>query len=455
MNKRQFLKSLLASGVGLSSYSALAGQMSMINAMAKSSTSLAKPAGYKALVCIFLYGGNDSYNMLIPTDNSDYQIYAGVRQNLAIAQDSLTPLTTVSNLPYNVGLPSYMSPIGHLFAQGNLAFVNNVGPLVEPTLKSAIETDSANLPPQLFSHNDQQKLWETAGTNINDLAGWAGRMVDLIGDTSSNSLSPNISFAGNNIMQTGNSFQPYSMTAEGAPMFSALNPQHDWNQARINIFDRLLATDSHAIGGAYSAILNRARANALLVNQALDSTPELQTTFSDDSLSQELAMAARLIAARNTLSMDRQVFFIGFGGWDTHDRQVDDHPRLLTTLSNAMHSFNNAIEELGLAQDVTTFTASDFGRTLTSNGDGTDHGWGGHQMVMGGAVNGGQFFGTMPELALGSKDDVGDGRMLPTTSCEEYGAQLARWFGLSDSEITQVFPTLNRFNQDNLAFLTS
>lgn len=455
MNKRQFLKSILASGVGLSSYSSVASQMSLINAFAKSGSTLAKPEGYKALVCIFLYGGNDSYNMLIPTDNSDYQIYADVRQNLAIEQNSLLPLTTTSNLPYNVGLPNYMAPVGDLFSQGKLAFVNNVGPLVEPTLKSAIENGSAKLPPQLFSHNDQQKLWETAGSNINDLAGWAGRMIDLIGDTTSDSLSPNISFAGNNIMQTGNSFQPYSMTAEGAPMFGALNPQHDWNQARISIFDRLIATDNHALGGAYSSILNRARSNALLVNQALDATPELQTQFADDSLSQELAMAARLISARETLGMSRQVFFIGFGGWDTHDRQVDDHARLLTTLSNAMQTFNSAVEELGLGQDVTTFTASDFGRTLTSNGDGTDHGWGGHQMVMGGAVNGGRFYGSMPELALDSNDDVGDGRMLPTSSCEEYGAQLARWFGLSDSEVAQVFPTLHRFNQSNLAFFNT
>jgi uncharacterized protein (DUF1501 family) len=451
MHKRQFLKSLVASSVGLSSYSAVAKQLALVNAAAKS-TSL---DGYKALVCVFLYGGNDSYNMLVPTETSEYQIYSGVRQNLAIARDTLQPLSTTTNLPYALGVPDYMSPLASLFHQGRLAFVNNVGPLVEPTNKSDIDSGIANLPPQLFSHNDQQKLWETGGSNLNDLAGWAGRMADLITDTSSNAISMNISLAGNNVMQTGNLVQPYSMTAEGAPMFGALNPQQDWNQKRIALFDQLTALDNHSLGNAYTNIMNRARTNALMINQALDELPNLTTTFEPDSLSQELAMTAQLIAARNTLSMNRQVFFIGFGGWDTHDRQVQDHPRLLSTLSNALTRFNDALNELGLADSVTTFTASDFGRTLTSNGDGTDHGWGGHQIVMGGAVNGGRLYGQMPELALNSNDDFGDGRMIPTTSSEEYGAQLARWFGLSSTEVAQIFPTLMRFDQRNLSFLIS
>lgn len=449
MNKRQFLKLMFGTSLGLSSYSALGKQLSLVNAAAKS-TSL---EGYKALVCIFLYGGNDSYNMLIPTDINDYQTYAGVRQNLAIERESLLSLNTVSNLPYNVGVPNYMSPLAELFTQGRLAFINNVGPLVEPTTKANIQADSANLPPQLFSHNDQQKLWETSGANLNDLAGWAGRMADLITDTSANTISTNISLAGNNIMQTGNIIQPYSMTAEGAPMFGALNPEEDWNSDRISIFDQLIALDNHALGNSYKSIMNRARTNALMVNQALDTTPALETEFGADSLSQELAMTANLIAARDTLGMNRQVFFIGFGGWDTHDRQMQDHPVLLSRLSAAMASFNSAMNELGLSDSVTTFTASDFGRTLTSNGDGTDHGWGGHQLVMGGAVNGGRLFGQLPALELNSNDDFGDGRMIPTTSCEEYSAQLARWFGLSESQVSEIFPTLSRFNQNNIDFI--
>lgn len=451
MDKRQFLKYLLATSIGATSYSSVGKQLAMINAAAKS-TSL---DGYKALICIFLYGGNDSYNMLIPTDNKDYQTYANVRQNLAIEQSTLQPLVTSTSLPYSLGVPNYMSPLADLFHQQKLAFINNVGPLVEPTTKASINNGSAKLPPQLFSHNDQQKLWETGGSDVGALTGWAGRVADLITDTATDTISMNISLAGNNIMQTGSIVQPYSMTANGVPMFDALNPQHDWNQQRISVLDQLNALDNHSLGNSYKKIVNRARTNALMVNQALDGLPELTTSFNDDGLSQELSMTAKLIAARNTLSMNRQVFFIGFGGWDTHDFQMQSHPRLLSTLSSALTSFNNAMEELGIADSVTTFTASDFGRTLTSNGDGTDHGWGGHQMVMGGAVNGGQLFGQMPELTLNSGDDFGDGRMIPTTAAEEYGAALAQWFGLNESEIAQIFPTLNRFDRNHLNLLFS
>ena len=244
------------------------------------------------------------------------------------------------------------------------------------------------------------------------------------------------------------------MTADGAPMVEALNPLHNWNSQRIALFDQLIALDNHVLGNSYNKIMSTARTNALQVNQALDSVPMLTTTFEAGSLSQELEMTTKLIAAREALGMNRQVFFIGFGGWDTHDRQLLDHPRLLSTLSNALHRFNDAIDELGLSESVTAFTASDFGRTLTSNGDGTDHGWGGHQLVMGGAVNGGKLYGEMPELALNSQNDLGDGRMIPTTSSEEYGAQLAKWFGLTDAEVAQVFPTLSRFDQNNINFIS-
>lgn len=451
MNKRQFLKSLLAASAGMSSYTALGQQLSLLNAVSNTSSL----SGYKALVCIFLYGGNDSYNMLVPTAPSEYQIYSDVRQNLALAQDSLLPLTTTSTLPYAVGVPDYMQAIADLFGQGQLAFVNNVGPLVEPTVKSQIENGSAKLPPQLFSHNDQQSLWQTASSNLGDLSGWAGRMADLLSGPESQPVSMNISLAGNNITQTGSLVQPYSVNADGVQMFDALNPEQQWNSQRIGLLDQLMATDNHALGNAYQAIMNRARTSAVLVNQALASGPALETTFGDDPLSQELAMTAKLISVRSALNMNRQTFFIGYGGWDTHDRQLQDHPRLLATLGDALVSLNAALNELGLSDSVTVFTASDFGRTLTSNGDGTDHGWGGHQLVMGGAVQGGQFYGTMPALALGSNDDVGDGRMLPTTATEEYFAQFARWFGLTDAEIALVFPTLSRFNQDNLDFLAT
>lgn len=446
MNRRQLLKALLASGVGLSNFTATASQLKLMNAYA----SQTQFTDYKALVCIFLYGGNDSYNMLIPTQNADYNIYNNVRQNLAIEQSALLPLNTISNLPYSVGVPNYMSGIEQLFSQGKLSFINNVGPLVEPTTKAMINANTATLPPQLFSHNDQQSLWQTSGTNLQSITGWSGKMADLILEQNPTPIAVNISLSGTNTLQNGINTQAYRVTADGAPEFSALNPKHDWNTKRITLLDELIALDTHHIGKAYSTILNRARNNTILVNQALDQVPEFSTTFSNNNLADDLSMVAKLIAARNDLSMNRQVFFVGVGGWDTHDRQLQDHPQLLSRLSNTLVEFNQAIEELGLANSVTTFTASDFGRTLTSNGDGTDHGWGGHQMVMGGAINGGQFFGQLPELALNSNDDFGDGRIIPTTSVDQYSAALARWFGLSESHINEIFPHLDRFPSGTL-----
>jgi len=449
MKRRDVLKSILAMGVGATSLSATAGQLQIMNALSQQ----ARHSDFKALVCIFLYGGNDSYNMLVPTEAQSYQQYAQVRQNLAVEQSTLLSLNTTTQLPYALGVPDYMSPVAELFHSNQLAFVNNVGPLVEPTTKSAIQSSSANLPPQLFSHNDQQRLWEQGNNSLVGTGGWAGRVADLLDDVNPQSSIPlNISLAGNNVLQTGN--RPlYAMTAEGADMFGALNPEHDWNERRISVFDRLIQLDSHNLGGAYRSILNGARSKALVVNQGLEAAPRLTTEFADNSLHNDLAMVAKMISIREQLGMQRQIYFVGYGGWDTHDQQNDLHPELLSNLASAMQNFNAAMTELGLEQQVTTFTASEFGRTLTSNGDGTDHGWGGHQMVMGGAVNGGQLYGQMPSLSLNSEDDFGEGRIIPTTSSEQYAATLARWFGLSDSELELVFPLLSRFDQPTLSFI--
>lgn len=450
MNRRDVLKSILAAGVGATSLSATASQLQMMKAL----TSQSQFSDFKALVCIFLYGGNDSYNMLVPTESQPYSVYSQVRQNLAVAQENLLPLNTTTSLPYALGVPDYMADVADLFHQNKLAFVNNVGPLVEPTTKSAINANSVQLPPQLFSHNDQQKLWEQGNNDLVSLSGWAGRVADLLDDVNPNSSIPlNISMAGNNVLQTGLGEPLYAMTSEGADMFAGLDPTQEWNDRRISVFDRLIAMDNHQLAGSYRGILNGARSKALVVNQGLEAAPNLTTTFEDNSLHDDLSMVAKMISIREQLGMQRQIFFVGFGGWDTHDQQNEQHPQLLSTLSSAMSRFNSAMEELGLGDQVTTFTASEFGRTLTSNGDGTDHGWGGHQMVMGGAVNGGQLFGTMPSLALNSEDDFGEGRVIPTTSSEQYAATLASWFGLSATEVNLVFPQLNRFDQTTLGFV--
>lgn len=450
MDRRALLKSFLAASVGATTLGAAAGQMKLLNTFAQQQ----RFDDYKALICVFLYGGNDSYNMLVPTESSDYGRYSVVRQNLAVPQESLISLSTTSPLPYSLGVPDYMTPIAELFHNQQLAWINNVGPLEARVTKSEIKAKTASLPPQLFSHNDQQKLWERADNNLTGLSGWAGRIADFLSDVNPTSPIPlNISLAGNNVLQTGETKPSYGITADGADMFGGLDPRHNWNDKRIAVFDKLIALDNHKIGGAYRDIFNRARANALVVNQSLESIPRLTTTFNDNRFEDELHMVTKMISARESLSMQRQVFFVGLGGWDTHDRQNEAHPELLTQLSNGLNSLNQALVELGVNDKVTTFTMSEFGRTLTSNGDGTDHGWGGHQMVMGGAVNGGQLYGQMPSLDLNSEDDYGDGRIIPTTASEQYSATLAKWFGLSDAEIALVFPHLSRFDLADLGFM--
>jgi len=409
---------------------------------------------YKALVCIFLHGGNDSFNMLIPTENSEYQTYQNVRQSLAYNQSDLLPITPISAVPYNLGLPNAMSAVQQLFQQGDLAFLANTGTLLQPTTKSEVLQSSVPLPPQLFSHNDQQKHWQTAWPEQVAYTGWAGRMADLIMD-SQNPLSMNLSLDGSNLLQTGTMSLPYSLDESGVTAFEAINPDEPWNAHRLEVFQQLMDADKHILGQAHSSIYNRAQSNINVVASAIENESTSDTIYPNSKLAEKLKMVATLASSQQILNHPRQVFFVSLGGFDTHDNQVIDHPILLQTLSEALLAFNNDLQARGLADSVTTFTMSEFGRTLTSNGDGTDHGWGGHQIIMGGAVKGGDIYGKMPEdLSLDSVDDLGDGRIVPTTSVDQYAATLAKWFGLTENEIIAIFPNLSRFNESDLNFMT-
>ncbi|GAA6170453.1 DUF1501 domain-containing protein [Colwellia sp. KU-HH00111] len=451
MNRRNFVKHLLSSTMGLGSASAALSSMSLVNsALAQTSRRF---DDYKALVCIFLHGGNDSFNMLIPNEANDYQNYQKVRQNLAIAQSDLMPISPISSMPYNLALPSFMSPMRQLFSQGNLAFLANTGPLLQPVNKSQAQQNADLLPPQLFSHNDQQKHWQTSWPEQTSRSGWAGRMADLIMD-STNPLSMNLSIAGANILQTGASSLPYSLDASGVETFAALDPNKNWNKDRLEVFTKLMAAETHPLGQAHNAIYTRAQSNIDSVANAINSASEPVVSYPDNHLANQLKMVATLASTQQLLSQPRQIFFVSMGGFDTHDNQNSMQPVLLQTLSEALFAFNADLQARGLANNITSFTMSDFGRTLTSNGDGTDHGWGGHQIIMGGAVQGGDIYGNMPEdFSLNSADDFGDGRIIPTTSVDQYAATLAKWFGLSTNEIDAVFPNLSRFNRRDLGFM--
>ncbi|MFC4701200.1 DUF1501 domain-containing protein [Glaciecola siphonariae] len=448
-SRRQFLKTSLARAAGITTAASLGLHLGLGKRVLAQSSS--RFSDNKALVCVFLFGGCDSYNLLVPTQAGDYQTYKGVRQNLAYSPDQVRGISPNSTSPYSVGMPTAASALAQLFDEKKLSLVANIGPMTQPVTKAMIKNQPSLLPPQLFSHNDQQGLWQSGLGYTGSSTGWGGRMADLIADTS-DPLSMNLSINGNNLMQAGTIIQPFSVDASGPEQMAALDPTKDWNARRIDVFSRLLEDVQHPFERAYASKLQSAAQNNERLIQALSSVAPTEVSYNEDNnLAQQLKMVARLIASQQALGQPRQIYFVGMGGWDTHDNQSSVHPQLLQYLGHALQSFQQDIDARGLAQGVTTFTMSEFGRTLTSNGDGTDHGWGGHQMVMGDAVKGGEIFGRLPSLALNSNDDMGDGRMVPELSVEQMGADLARWFGLSEPEINTIFMNLNRFDANALS----
>ena len=450
--RRQFLSRALNSTAAITSAASLGLHMGLSSKVLAQSSS--RFADYKALVVVFLYGGNDSFNLLVPTDNSEYNTYQGVRQSLAYAQESLLPIAPQSSQPYALGIPDAASSIHSLFEAQKLSFVANMGPLSQPLTKSMIYNDYSLAPPQLFSHNDQQSLWQSATMQTNSVSGWGGRIADLIAD-SNDSLSMNLSIFGNNLMQSGTTVQPFAVDPEGPELFVALNPQQNWNSERVASFQQILNDTAHPLARAYATQINSANENNQRILEALEIVTPSTVNYPNNGLASQLQMVASLIASQPTIGQQRQIFYVGMGGWDTHDAQATQHPALLATLGDSLAAFQQDLDSRMLRDQVTTFTLSEFGRTLTSNGDGTDHGWGGHQMVMGGAVQGGNIFGTMPELALNSDDDLEDGRMIPTLSVDQYGSAISKWFGLSDNELAVVFPNLDRFDSSALDMFKS
>lgn len=412
---------------------------------------------YKALVCVFLFGGNDSFNMVVPRSNAEYNAYAASRQNLAVAQGDLLPVNPLTPDGSQYGLHPSMSGIQGLFESHRAAIVSNVGPLIQPINKDQFLQQSVPVPPQLFSHNDQQDQWQSLKGNSQSNTGWAGRMADLIRtNVAGQQMATNASVFGNNLFQSANETIAYVMGPNGPIPFEAFSNSGDPNdllyQQRL-AFERVInANYSSIYERGYAEIQRRAVAAADKVGEAISDAPVLGTVFPTSQLGVQLQTVARLIAVRDTLQMQRQVFFVAAGGFDSHDNQVDDQPGLLGGVSAAMTAFYNATVELGVAGSVTSFTQSDFGRTLTSNGDGTDHAWGGNQLVIGGAVRGRDMYGIYPALEIGGPDDVGGGRMIPTTSADQYAATLARWFGIPDTELDIVAPHIDNFAARDLGF---
>ena len=416
---------------------------------------------YRALVCVFLFGGNDSFNMLVPRSAAEHAVYAQSRQNLAIDRDSLLPIDPLSgdgSVLY--GLHPAMGSTQLLFEQEAAAFVANVGPLIAPTSRDDVFNGSALLPPQLFSHNDQQDQWQSLKGDAQSKTGWAGRMADLIRTgVSDQRMATNASLFGNNLMQSADQTVAYVMGPTGPLEFLGFsNTPGEGGYEQRQVFERILGTRYDSVyERAFAEVQQRALANADIVSAAIQSSA-VAGLFPNPPASQldtQLQTVARLIAARDELQMRRQVFLVAAGGFDSHDNQNEVQPGLLADVSESIAAFYRATVDLGVAENVTTFTQSDFGRTLTSNGDGTDHAWGGNQLVVGGAVRGRELYGDYPLLEIGGAEDVGGGRMIPGISADQYAATLARWFGIADQDLEVVAPNLGNFALRDLDFIAA
>jgi len=428
-------------------------------------------ADYKALVCLFLFGGNDSWNMVVPTSTAEYNAYSrsrggGTSSSLAIDRAALLPITQVGQVSGDrtYGFHPSMTGARDLFAAGKLAVMANIGPLIRPTTKAQYQTAGTTghaLPPQLFSHNDQQDQWHSLRGRATVKTGWAGRVADVLNaQTGSQALSVNVSLAGQTFFQAGDVAAPYVMGSNGPTAFAAF-PTTGAGPASRGSFETVLTSTVSSSSNtlyerAFAGVQQRAVRFADRLSSAIASGYSfnaLPNTGNLSTLQQQLRTVAKVISMRQSLGLSRQIFFVSTGGFDQHDDLVADQPGLLANVSASIKAFYDALNEIGMGESVTLFTHSDFGRTLTSNGDGSDHAWGGIQLVAGGAVRGGRFYGSYPLLETNGAWDVGGGRIVPTVSADQYAATLASWFGVPDQDLAKVAPSIGNFSTRNLGFM--
>jgi len=443
-SRRQFLGSLPCLAIGTSTlYSSLINLKAM-NSIMGSTTVVG--GEYKALVCLLLSGGNDSYNMLIPRGNAEYVEYAAVRSDLAIPQNEILPINPEVTDGREFGLHPSLTGIRGIFEQGNAAFISNVGTLVEPTTKNGVQTGTTKLPLGLLSHSDQVMHWQTAFPQDRSNLGWGGKMADILKSMNEDiGVSMNISLGGNNIFQRGESVTEYAINADGGVAIVAWDePAPFFQMMKDDITDMMNKQYEDVFRDSYSGVLKRSVESNEVFNAAVEGIT-INTPFAGDQLSQKMRMIAQSIGARTELGAKRQIFFVDIGGFDNHDELINAHGNLMGRVDDALTSFYAATEELGVSDCVTTFTISDFARTLTSNGNGTDHAWGGNSIVMGGAVKGKNMYGDYPILDLGNDLEIGGGILIPTTSADEYFAEMALWFGVSPNDLSQILPNIGNF----------
>ena len=466
-NRRRFIQS--TGGAGL--LAAFGG----LGALTCPTTALgADRSGYKALVCVLLKGGMDGIDTLLPVDLASFDALADHRQTLfdeydvgsgTSSRDRENILALNADNAANFGtrrfgLPANMADMAKMFDDGEMAVVGNVGPLIEPTSRGTMDSFTAQIPQRLFSHNDQQAVWMSMGVEGTQ-SGWGGRFTDAV--ATSGSTFASISTAGADLFLAGRTTSPFSAPINGTQSLDVLSKRGRLgtsagaDRAREILRDHLAAARANGDNLLIRDVIkasNDAVVNAEDYNTALQGGMMPATTFPGTGLGRQLQTVANAISVRGALGETRQVFYVSIGGFDTHDSQADDLPALQGQINDAFKAFRDSMIELGVWNDVTLFTASDFGRTAIDNGDGTDHGWGSHHFVMGGSVTGKSIYGGVPSFDLGDAQYTASrGRLIPTVATDQYAATLGKWFGLNASELSASLPNLGNFDTRDLGFL--
>jgi uncharacterized protein (DUF1501 family) len=467
--RREFIGQATCAGFSLAGMLSTMGTLRLFNAALSAQTLPSFDNDFKALICLFQYGGNDGNNMIIPTDTSGYAAYALARGALALPSASLNALTLPSGDGRSFGLHPSMPRIAALFNAGKAAAIANVGTLVGPLDKAAYLKGGAAVPRYLFSHSDQSLQWQTSVADSPLKVGWGGRLADMTSALyNSSNISMNISLAGENYFQVGNQVVQYPMSTSGSiGLSSYTSTSTPTKQQYAAVRDVVGNSYGHVFEREYVNVMGRAIGNDTLIKGVLATIPLYNEKFvasttsgvgtanpTLNSVASQLRMILRMIAAQQTLGMKRQIYFVGVGGYDTHDNQITGQAKLLGELDNGLADFNQAVTDLGLASNVTTFTASDFSRTYSGNSAGTDHAWGNHHFVTGGAVKGGQVYGSMPDFTIKGNSDTGSrGSWIPGISTDEYASTLAKWFGVSPANMSMVLPNIGRFSRPDLGFM--
>lgn len=473
MKRRDFIKNAGCAAMGSTTLlSSLTNLKAFNGVLGKSSVSSPNPTDYKALVCVLLAGGLDSYNLLVPTGNNaggdnGYNDYTSVRTDLSIPRNDLLALSNPNGQPLctgfngmpceygSFGVHPSVTGIRDMFNAGNLAFMSNIGTLVEP-IANASEYNSKQRPLGLYSHADQIMQWQTSVPQSRNALGVGGRFADLLHAANSyEQISMNISLSGKNVFQRGKDFAEYSISDNiNANNVGFESLPSNWNNTGLLTQLRNAAVDSlvsksyaNLLQNTYSATAKQSIGSFEIFKEALKRVPSFNTTFPTTGLGNDLSAISKVMSVRNELGAKRQIFFVTIGGWDMHDDLLGGLNGRLPQVSQALRAFYDSTVELGIADNVTTFTISDFARTITSNGEGSDHAWGGNSMVMGGAVKGGKIYGSYPRMSVNNYDrNVSNrGHYIPALSTDELYAELALWYGVSPYDLCYVLPNLGNF----------